>query len=108
MKRVIFLEDNPALCDMYEKILAHEEGVLLEYSQTPEQIRASLASTWDLIVADLDIPGITTAEIIKSASASPLVFLTGGESSDLTAGHKVYPKQNLISLLPNILRDNLK
>ena len=107
MRRVLFLEDNNDLCKMYGQIVEHEDGIQAEFSKTPDTIRKSLNGSWDLIVADLDIPGIKTEEIIKLAK-SPLVFLTGGESSAVTAAHKVYQKHNLIALLPKIFKENLK
>ena len=107
MKSVLFIEDNNDLCQIYSQVMEYQDDVTSSFAQTKELILAAMSKDWDLIVSDCDVPGITIDEI-RSLAKCKIVFLTGGSDSlVLKPGEKVYQKQNLVKLLPLIMKENL-
>ena len=106
MKQILFIEDNVQLCQIYSQVMELQDDIAASYVHTRDEILKALTSPWDLVVSDCDIPGIALDEI-RALTKCKLVFLTGASDTvALKPGEKIYQKQNLIQLLPRVVKEN--
>jgi DNA-binding NtrC family response regulator len=87
--RVLLVEDEPAILQIYGRVLA-EVGYAVEgVSDGAAAARALEAREFDLVLSDLTLPGMSGVELIRLARERdpdlPLIVMTGGDVEDALA-----------------------
>lgn len=118
MKKVLVVDDEPALADLIGEFCA---GAGFEVKTVNDgQAALRLVETWvpDLITLDIEMPGMTGLEVIKTLQGNPLtskipvvvisVVAKGALEEGALAGvHKVFEKPLSFQRLVGQLRDLL-
>lgn len=84
--RVLAVEDNPELLDIYGSVL-REEGYAVELAPDLQTARALLAqSDFDLVISDISLPdgtGIDVLRMVRERSLDlPAILVTGTPALD--------------------------
>lgn len=87
-KRVLLVEDDQFILELYEQLLK-DAGYEVETADNGiESYKKIVDGSWDLILHDVMIPGMSGFEIIQKLKkenvkvACPIVFLTNLDSND--------------------------
>lgn len=90
MNTILVVEDEIELNQMVRDYLEHQGYRAVSATDGPEALRRVFAAPPDLVVLDLNLPGldgIDVARTIRSQTAVPLILLTArGEEEDRLAG----------------------
>lgn len=90
--RIGILEDDEALAGLVEKLLGESGHACAVYADGPAMVRALHRETFDLLVLDWNVPGLSGLEIIEWARANldvapPALMLTSRSAEeDIVAG----------------------
>ena len=88
MKKILLIEDDAFLNQLYTDLLKKEQYAVTSVANGYDGYTQIKENTWDLILLDVILPGMTGFEIFKKASdekllkKSPLIFMTNLDSSD--------------------------
>ena len=91
MARILIVEDDLDLCERVELWLTHEEHDIESASDGFAALELITSRTYDLIILDWDLPGMSGLDICKTFRSghgnTPILMLTGhGNVSDKEAG----------------------
>jgi DNA-binding response OmpR family regulator len=84
-RRILLVEDDPAVREMLAQYLQLEHYELVQAASGMEALQRAAAHTPDLVILDLtlpDIDGLEVARRVRQESAVPIIMLTG--RTDLT------------------------
>jgi DNA-binding NtrC family response regulator len=82
--KILIIEDEPQLLNIYEKMLTFKGHELTTFSE-PEKAIAHLEDEFDLVITDKKMPKMSGLEIIEKAQQSRPerpIFLITGDSTD--------------------------
>ena len=83
MARILVIEDQPALCRLYDKVLGHFGHDVVPAYTGEAGVAAATSLRPDLIILDLLLPGMTGSEVAQKLRdagilpATPLIVTTG-------------------------------
>ncbi len=91
--RILIVEDNDALRDMFRETLLHRGFEVLVASTSTDALEISAEYTADAVLTDLDIPGVSGLELCRTLAdrnavfgQKPLVWLmTGSHDPELSS-----------------------
>ncbi len=89
-KKVLLVEDEPLLIDLYEERFREEAFELITAETGEEALKVALKGGIDLVLLDILLPGINGFEVLRRLKADmetrdiPVIVLTnlGSEQSD--------------------------
>ena len=76
MKRILVIEDNPDNLRLVEMLLGPLKVHLQAELDGPSGIQAAKAAAFDLILLDIQLPGMDGYQVIRALRALPEVALT--------------------------------
>ncbi len=85
--RVLLIEDDPVAAHFTMHVLGKRGGFDVRHTPDPAvALRLAAAETWDLVLTDMELPGMTCRELLaalrKLAPALPVAVITAHEPSD--------------------------
>jgi DNA-binding response OmpR family regulator len=85
MRRVLIVDDDPKVCDVLDRYLAHAGFATAQARDGAKALE--LARTWgpDLVVLDLMLPGVGGVEVcarLREASDVPVIMLTARSTEE--------------------------
>lgn len=87
MKRILIIEDDPALAETLKSALEVENYATVHTGRGDEGYRLAGREEFDLIILDLILPNMTGLEICqglrKSGILTPLIIITGEKKEEL-------------------------
>lgn len=91
--KILLVDDDQELCELLVRYL-HREGVKADQTHTgPEGLQKGLAGSYDAMVLDIMLPGMTGLEVLtelRKTSNLPVVMLTAkGDEMDRIVGLEV-------------------
>jgi CheY-like chemotaxis protein len=92
IKKILFVDDEPALARLVVKVLARDYEVVTAPSAEDALDRLKRGERFDAILADLHLPGMTGEDFLKRLDtldppfAGSVAFVTGGVDSPEDAG----------------------
>lgn len=81
MIRVLYIDDEPDLCDVFYDSFSDEGAELKVFSDPEKAIAASHSHAFDLAFIDYRMPGITGEEVARRLPEKTKKFLLTGESN---------------------------
>jgi two-component system, NtrC family, response regulator HydG len=80
--RILLVDDDPAIGESFARALRSRGGFEVTYEADPETaIRVSRTGHWDLLITDIEMPGMTGLELIRRirevVADLPVAVLTG-------------------------------
>jgi len=82
--RVLLVDDEPGVLRAYERALAHDGVTVETASNGKDAIERVTAASFDVIVSDIMMPGMTGIEFLKAVRAHdldvPVILITGAPS----------------------------
>lgn len=88
MKKILLIEDDAFLNQLYTDLLKQEEYEVTSLTDGNEGYKAISQQKWDLVLLDVMLPGMTGFEIFeqlmekKLIKKTPIIFMTNLDSSD--------------------------
>jgi DNA-binding response OmpR family regulator len=85
--RILLIEDDPVAAHFAMHVLGKRGGFDVRHTPDPAvALRLAGSETWDLVLTDLELPGMTSRELLaalrKLDPALPVAVITAHESSD--------------------------
>lgn len=103
VKKFVLVDDSPAFAERWREALAARYGdrVVLEAYQDPLSAVAHLGPDVDLLLVDLELPGLdgrTLAEIARQRGVPcrRIVVLSGRDANEL---HALFPKTSCLAVI---------
>lgn len=95
--RVLLVEDDPDAAQFFTQVLARRGGFDVTHTADPcAALDLALLGRWDLVVTDLDLPGMTGADLLAALRAAapglPVILVTAQDPALLPAGLPALPK----------------
>jgi len=86
-RRVLILDDEVTVCKLVRQTLT-DQGYQVGYCTSADQFHTRLPQGWDLILMDLNLPGVSGLEILKQLKAgdhklAPVIILTGEDNDEV-------------------------
>lgn len=87
MKKILLIEDDAFLNQLYSDLLKQEKYEVTSVKDGLEAYNKINESDWDLILLDVMLPGMTGFEILDKVNKekkvkAPIIFMTNLDSSD--------------------------
>ncbi len=88
MKKILLIEDDVFLNQLYTDLLKQGKYAVTSVTDGTEGYKQVSNGTWDLILLDVVLPGLTGFEIFQKATEEklikniPVIFMTNLDSSD--------------------------
>ncbi len=88
MKKILLIEDDVFLNQLYTDLLKQEKYAVTSIAHGNEGYKQISNGSWDLILLDVVLPGMTGFEIFQKATEekilkkTPVIFMTNLDSSD--------------------------
>jgi len=85
--RILLIEDDPVAAHFTMHVLGKRGGFDVRHTPDPAvALRLAAAETWDLVLTDMELPGMTGRELLAAlrelAPALPVAVITAHEPSD--------------------------
>lgn len=122
-KRVVIVDDSPSYCDLWSNFITerYQDAVAVETYSHPYDALPKIDDTIDLLIVDLEMPGMDGKKFVEYARAKGLsprrIVVTSSHSSDvlhqrfrigetIAVINKTEPKQQeaFLMILDSIMR----